>query len=124
MRPIPTATAVPVPETLPSNAASHDKGQPDDQIDALISALSEAFVSSCELYGDLDLPTGVAFEDLPPEHHARCVRQGRYDAFSQFRSILTWEAAARLAELVAEAAWQFRARELATPPSAFKVSTS
>jgi hypothetical protein len=119
---IPDTIITLTPETRPVTVKPIvEKHQDGEQRVALGKAIDAAFASACEMYGCIEIPEGIPFEDLPQEEHDRCVRRGRLDAFSILEPILTWDAAVRMAELLAEAAWQIRARELATPPSAFKV---
>jgi hypothetical protein len=100
-----------------------EEEQPDEQFAALLAAITDAFASACEHYGYMPMPVGVPFEAFSDKTHDRFIRWGRRDAFNTLKSVLTWDAAAAMAELIAEAAWQFRARELATPASAFKVAS-
>jgi hypothetical protein len=65
-------------------------------------------------------PSAFRLKLFRNERNSRCVRRGRNSAFQDLKSVLSWDAAVAMAELIAEAAWQFRARELASPPSAYK----
>lgn len=103
------ATYDPMPHPSPE-AHPREPWRPLDE------AMRVAFARACEEF-NWDFPEGLPFEALGKPVYDLFYRRGRWVAFDVFKPVLPRDAAVQMAEAIAEAAWQLRARELASPPA-------
>jgi hypothetical protein len=98
--------------TLSTIEPPRPEAHPREPWRPLDEAMKVAFAHACEEY-QWDFPEGVPFEALGQEVYDLFLNRGRFGAFKVLESVLPRETAIQMAEAIAEAAWQLRARELA-----------
>jgi hypothetical protein len=118
--PTPGALAALQTHALPTIGPTRHPSRPLRPLD---EAIAVAFWDACAEYHD-DFPEGVPFEELPTEVYDLFVQRGRHASFWVLEPCLPWSAAVKMAEAIGEAAWQYRARELACPRAAITASVN
>jgi len=102
------------PERMhPSSMAdpSPREAHPREPWRPLDEAMKVAFAQACDEY-QWDFPEDVPFEALGTKVYSLFFNRGRFVAFEVLEPVLPRETAIQMAEAIAEAAWQLRAREL------------
>lgn len=111
-----TAALLEHKSTAPNAAegeASRPEAHPREPRRPLNEAMQVALAQAYDEY-QWDFPEGIPFEALGKEVYSLFFNRGRFAAFAVLEPVLPRETAIQMAEAIAEAAWQVRARELAS----------